>query len=252
MPTSHDWITHFQENASKKRIDFSIAPDISETELRPILSSLQAWQLGETSDGFHLLKAATSYASKIGDPDYTEAVRLFIKEEQKHGSNLGFYLDAIGAPRIRYNWGDELFRRIRYFNTSMEVWTLAVITVESTAQIFYQAIKDASTCHLLRQICTDILIDEADHIRFQSERLAILFQSKGPSSQWIATKIYLIFFMMTSVVVWMAHKKAFMAGGLNFFKYWRKMQFRRIKCMPRTVTHRTIWKFGLQMKSQTV
>ncbi|MFI5154748.1 MAG: ferritin-like domain-containing protein, partial [Chitinophagales bacterium] len=224
MHTSQDWINHFQENASKKRIDFSIKPTISKDELKPILLSLQAWQLGETSDGFHLLKAATLYASKIGDPDYTEAVRLFIKEEQKHGNNLGFFLDAVGAQRIKYNWGDELFRRIRYFNTSMEIWTMAVITVESTAQIFYQAIKDASTCQLLRQICTDILVDEADHIRFQSERLAILFQAKGRLGQRIATKIYPIFFMMTAIVVWMAHKNAFRAGGLNISIYYRKMQ----------------------------
>ena len=251
MHTSQDWINHFQCNAGKKRIDFSMEPSISDTELRPILFSLQAWQLGETSDGFHLLKAATLYAAKIGDPDYTEAVRLFIKEEQKHGNHLGLYLDAIGAPRIKYNWGDELFRRIRYFNTSMEIWTVAVITVESTAQVFYQAIKDASRCQLLKQICTDILIDEADHIRFQTERLAILFRSKRSLSQWLTSKIYPVFFMTTSVVVWLAHKEAFRAGGLNFFKYWRKMQFKRIKCLPGRISHQSQWKYRLQMKSQT-
>jgi hypothetical protein len=53
----------------------------------------------------------------------------------------------------------------------MELWTVAVIIVESTAQIFYQALKDATKCTLLKQICTDILIDEAYHITFQTERL---------------------------------------------------------------------------------
>jgi hypothetical protein len=35
----------------------------------------------------------------------------------------------------------------------METWTLAVIVVESAAQIFYQSLKDATGCRLLKQIC---------------------------------------------------------------------------------------------------
>jgi hypothetical protein len=232
MRSTNEWIKHFQQNASHNRIDFSLLPTISSAELAPILSSLQAWQLGETSDGFHLIKAATLYASRVGDADYPEAVRLFIKEEQKHGNNLGKYLDAIAKPRISYDWGDQLFRTIRYFNTSMEIWTLAVITVESTAQIFYQAIKDASSCALLRQICNDILIDEADHVRFQADRLQIIFNSKKPFQRRIVSKIYPVFFMMTATVVWFAHRKTFRAGGLNLGSYLKKMEFKCRKCIP--------------------
>lgn len=61
----------------------------------------------------------------------------------------------------------------------MELWTLIVLIVESTAQIFYQALKDATNCPLLKQVCTDILIDEAHHITFQTERLALINYSKG-------------------------------------------------------------------------
>lgn len=227
-------------------------PTISPIELAPILSSLQAWQLGETSNGFHLMKAATLYASRVGDADYTEAVRLFIKEEQKHGNNLGKYLDAIAKPRIGYNWGDQLFRTIRYFNTSMEIWTLAVITVESTAQLFYQAIKDASSCALLRQVCTDILIDEADHIRFQTERLRIIFNSKKPFQRWMASKIYSIFFLVTAMIVWYAHQKAFKAGGLNIGSYLRKMEFKCRKCIPGGSPFLNGKKTRLVMKSQII
>ena len=252
MLTSKEWIAHFQQNATKNRIDFSLSPGISKEELGPILPSLQAWQLGETSDGLHLMKAATRYACRIGDLDYTEAVRLFIKEEQKHGNNLGRYLDAIGQSRIGFNWGDHLFRRIRYFNTSMEIWTLAVISVESTAQIFYRAIKDASSCSLLQQICNDILIDEADHIRFQSERIAIIFSSKKTFGRCMAPLIYSIFFILTSLVVWFAHRKAFVAGGLNLFSYLRKMEFKRIKCLPLQFPVFLLRIFNIRVKSAAV
>ena len=250
MLTSKEWIKHFQQNAKQNRVDFSLLSSISAAELKPILPSLQAWQLGETSDGYHLLKAATIYASRIGDPDYIEAVRLFIKEEQKHGNNLGRWLDIIGKGRISYNWGDQLFRTIRYINTNMEIWTLAVITVESTAQIFYQAVKDASSCPLLRQICTDILIDEADHIRFQSERLSMIFSSKKLHRQTLALIVYPIFFMATSLVVWHAHRNAFWAGGLNLSGFLRNMEFKLRKCLPRQ--HPIFPSRKFKLKSQAI
>src|SRR5579862_4766175 len=157
MKTSEQWVNHFKENLQTKRIDWRQHATISEKEMAVVLSSLQAWQLGETSDGQHLLKASKKYAANIGDAFYVRAVELFIKEEQKHGNNLGKYLDIINQPRIKKNWGDTLFRKIRYMQSSMELWTIAVITVESAAQLYYQSLKTATHCQLLKQICTDIL-----------------------------------------------------------------------------------------------
>jgi len=224
MKTSSYWITHFKANALQQRVDPDLKPALTQAELTTILSSVQAWQLGETSEGQHLIAAAKKYARKINDPEYVEAVRLFIKEEQKHGSNLGLYLDAIGKPRISHNWGDTLFRKVRYFNTSMELWTLAVIVVESTAQIFYQSLKNATGCSLLKQICTDILIDEAYHITFQTERLAIIYDSKTAFSKSWRKPAYKYFFYFTSALVWFAHRKLFKAGGNTFASYSRKME----------------------------
>jgi len=95
MKTSQEWISYFNFNLKEKRIDWSQSPNITSDELRPVLKSLQAWQLGETSEGRNLIKASEKYAAKTGDAFYVDAVRLFIKEEQKHGNNLGRYLDEI-------------------------------------------------------------------------------------------------------------------------------------------------------------
>ncbi|PAW93101.1 hypothetical protein CKK33_06185 [Mucilaginibacter sp. MD40] len=226
MHTTDFWIRHFKENARHQRINWSLAPTITKDEIDEILPSLQAWQLGETSEGEHLIAASTRYAFALGDPDYVDAVRLFIKEEQKHGNNLGRYIDKIGEQRIRQNWGDTLFRKVRYLNTSMEIWTLAVIVVESTAQIFYQALKDATQCRLLKQICTDILIDEAPHITFQTERLAMIFEHKSAFSKVWRKIVYRWFFYGVSALVWFAHKRLFKAGGLTFERYVYKMRYK--------------------------
>lgn len=233
--TSAYWTNHFLNNSKINRIDWTLKPEISDSERQNILKSLQAWQLGETSEGKHLINASKKYAKNINDEEYLEAVKLFIKEEQKHGNNLGKYLDLIGEQRIKKDWGDSLFRKIRYFNTNMELWTIAVITVESTAQIFYQALKDATNCTLLKQICTDILIDEASHITFQKERLYIIFSQKNSFSKWVSYHAYSCFFICTSLVVWLAHKKLFKTGKINFYSFISKMRLKLKKVAGKTV-----------------
>lgn len=220
---------HFKNNATKQRVNWNLKPVINLAEIKAILPSLQAWQLGETSEGHSLIKAATRYAWRTSDPDYVAAIELFIKEEQKHGNNLGRYLDLIEKPRIKKNWGDSLFRRVRHFQTSMEAWTLTVIVIESAAQIFYQALKDATQCTLLKQICTDILIDEAYHITFQTERLAVIYDNRTSGGKSWRPLFYQSFFYATSLVVWMAHKQLFKAGGNTFKSYMKKMHFKYLK-----------------------
>jgi len=227
--TTNYWLSHFKANAQQLRINWDLNPAISEKETEAVLSSLQAWQLAETGEGSNLLAASIKYAQKTGDPQYVDAVKLFIKEEQKHGNNLGRYLDAINKPRIQKNWDDSLFRKVRHLNSNMEIWTITVIVIESTAQLFYQALKDATGCPLLKEICTDILIDEAYHITFQTERLAIIYEDKSPFSKNWRITVYKYFFYATSTLVYFAHRKLFKAGGLTFASYSKKMEYKYIK-----------------------
>jgi urease gamma subunit len=226
MQDSSYWINYFSHNLKNQRIDWSISPQLTNAEKNNILLSLQAWQLGETSEGTNLINAATKHGLQLNDPNYVAAIKLFIKEEQKHGENLGKYLDRIQEKRIKKNWGDSLFRKARGLNTHMEFWTITVITVESTAQLFYQCLKDATQCKLLQQICTDILIDEAAHITFQTERLALIYSCKSGLMRVLTYWFYTCFFFSTSLVVWLAHRRLFKAGKLNFVTYWKKIRLK--------------------------
>jgi hypothetical protein len=231
--TSLFWKNHFQHNLTIKRVDWAEQPGITAEEKAKILYSLKAWQLGETSDGKHLLTATQRYANKTNDPLYVDAIDLFIKEEQKHGANLGRYIDLIGEQRVKKDWGDTLFRKVRYLNKSMELWTIAVIIVESAAQIFYQALHDATNCNLLKSICNDIIIDEAHHIEFQNERMYIIFQRKNFYNKAASLLLYSFLFFGTIHAIWFGHRKAFIAGGVDkkefmkqmYYKFFRSMQF---------------------------
>jgi hypothetical protein len=230
--TSLFWKNHFEINLTKQRVDWNVNPTITPEERANVLYSLKAWQLGETSDGKHLLAAAQKYNQKyLQDENYTAAIQLFIKEEQKHGSNLGRYIDTIGERRVKKDWGDTLFRKIRYLNTSMELWTITVIIVESAAQIFYQALHDATNCTLLKSICKDIVIDEAHHIKFQNERMAVIFERKSFYSKAISLLLYSFLFFGTIHAVWFAHARAFKAGGVNKKQFMRMMYYKFFKSM---------------------
>lgn len=233
MHTTLYWLQYYSHNLTQKRIDWSLRPQLTERERKIILKPLQAWQLGETSEGTLLLQATAKYAAIEGDEFYYPVMQLFIKEEQKHGNNLGRYLDIIGEKRLKKNWADSVFRKVRNFNTSMQLWTMTVITVESAAQIFYQSLKDVTGCPLLKQICTDILIDEARHIEFQLERFIIMYNHKGRLMQSIAYCFYTVFYFATMLLIWVTYRRLFIAAGNGFIKYCKKTKYKYRKTIGR-------------------
>src|SRR5438552_1693840 len=92
--TTTAWVAYFQVNAARCRpVPWEQGAEVTPAQMAAIARSLQAWQLGETSDGRHLRAAAARYAARVGDPDYVRAVELFIGEEQRHGELLGRFLD---------------------------------------------------------------------------------------------------------------------------------------------------------------
>jgi hypothetical protein len=230
MKSSAEWLDYFQANAKNRRdISWNLGSGVASAELAEISDSLRGWQLGETSDGSHLLAAAANYAAKVRDPLFVDVVRLFIAEEQRHGDNLGRFLDLAGIERAKSDWGDTLFRRIRYSVPSMEVWATPVVMVETHAMVYYDAIRRSSRSTVLRGICDQILRDEVVHIRFQCERLAMLHRRR---SRWLRalTKLaHRVLFAGITIAVWTAHRRAYRAGGYGFSRFWRaawtKMRF---------------------------
>lgn len=219
---SSEWIDHFENNATHQQpIPWELGAMVAVEELSAISDSLRAWQLGETSDGSHLMEAARHYALSIGDPDFPAAVRLFIAEEQRHGANLGRFLDLAGVPRARSNWGDSLFRTIRYALPRMEAWVTPVVMVETHAMIYYHAIRRATRSPVLRAICGQILADEVTHLRFQCERIAILHRTRPEWLRRLTIGGQKLLFAGVTLAIWTGHRKALRAGGYGFRLFWR-------------------------------
>src|SRR5689334_9746190 len=171
---SHRWVDYFRRNAqSLMVIPWELGVELSPDEKRAIESSVPEFQLGESSDGLQFIEMAELYALRSGDVEYVRALKLFIREEQRHGRELGKVLDLAGIPRIKRSCSDAIFRWLRH-RCGLGLSIAILVTAEIIAKVYYIAVRAATDSPPLRRLCDQILQDEVEHIYFQCERLAIL------------------------------------------------------------------------------
>ena len=141
-----------------------------------IAGPLRLFQLGESSDARHLLRKVERYAFLHGKVDYARAMEAFIAEENHHSDILGRFMALEGIPKAKSHWADGLFRAIRHRLPLLESTTI-LFSAEVIAIPFYTALRDASPSPVLKAICTQILNDENNHLRFQAQSIR-LFRSR--------------------------------------------------------------------------
>jgi hypothetical protein len=196
---------------------------LTEGERRTIRASIQEFQLGERSEGRHLQRAARDYAQRSGDAAYCRAVELFIREEQHHAAWLGRFMDLACIAQLRHTWVDSVFRRLRRF-AGLETSICVLLTAEVIAKIYYRGLFAATESAVLRTICRRILEDEAGHVEFQSERVAILRRQRARSAIAVAVAAQRLLFAAAVGVVWLRHKPVLGAHNDSFLACWRECQ----------------------------
>jgi hypothetical protein len=219
---SHRWLAYFRQNRDELLdVPWERGAEVTEEEVKTIRRSIQGFQLGESSEGRHLMQCARKYAEEHCDPDYREAVELFIKEEQRHACDLGRFMELAGIPRIKKTWPDTVFRRLRHA-ADLEISISVLVTAEIIAKVYYPALRTATSSMMLRTICDQIVHDETPHVEFQAEQLAILRRNCGPISLAVRHFLQRFLYWGTCLVVWFQHGQAMRAGGLTFGLYVRR------------------------------
>lgn len=243
--TSGEWCEYFRLNAEAPcDLPWDDGARVTPAELAAIARSLQAWQLGETSDGRHLRAVAAKHARKTNDPEYATVTDWFIGEEQRHGELLGRFLDLAGVGRKSRDWGDTLFRFARYLLPTMETWTTPVVMVETLALVYYNAVRQATASPLLRAICRRILADEVPHLRFQCERLAAIYRRRSRVGFRLTMGLHRAMFLVMVTLVWLGHRRALRAGGYPLGRYWRASWDRMNEVWARMDPRRFDWDEG--------
>jgi len=226
--SSQRWVEYFRRNAASLMvIPWELGITLSPQERKAIESSVPEFQLGESSDGLRFIEMAELYALQGGDVEYVRALKLFIREEQRHGRELGKVLDLAGIPRISHSWSDAIFRWMRH-RCGLGMSIAVLVTAEIIAKVYYIAVQQATDSAPLGRLCDQILQDEVEHIYFQCERLAILRR------HWPGILLKLVhawhwgFMAGTCVVVWRKHRLVLRRGRFGFFGFCRHV-FRELR-----------------------
>lgn len=222
MRTSADWLRQFESNARQLRIiPWERGAELTPEESAAVASSVAEFQRGESGEGRHLIRYAIQYAERTGDIEYVGAIRLFIREEQRHARDLARFLTLNGIPLARASFADAVFRRLRNLLGTLEMSIAVLITAELMAQVYYDALGAATRSTILRRLCEQILNDEARHVEFQAERLGILRARRGRPGYLTTMAFQRVLFAATAVVVWRAHRGAFRQAGFGFVRFWK-------------------------------
>lgn len=218
------WCRWFLDNSARNRpIPWDLGADLQPAEREVVAQSIQTFQLGERGTGRHLLAKAEEYATRSGDRNYPESLRLLFTEEHRHAGDLGRFLDLAGIPRIERDVVDGVFRRLRHL-AGLELSIVVLFTAELLALVYYAALRRATGSRTLQALCAEILRDEVAHVRFQAQRLAILRSGRSRAGRWLTRLGQRLLFAATTLVVWQTHRRVLLAGGLSFRGYWRRAQ----------------------------
>ncbi len=185
-----------------------------------IARSVQEFQLGESGEGRHIKLRAEKYVRRSGEENYLRALEYFLAEEHRHARVLGRFMELAGIPLIQQNLTDHIFRKLRHA-AGLDLTISVLLTAEIIAKVYYRALRDATGSVVLKTICKQILRDEAAHVRFQAERLALLRTTWVDWKYAAARVLQRFLFSGTSLVVWLNHRPVLRAGGFSFRRYWQ-------------------------------
>jgi len=215
------WCGYFlRQKRSLLRPPWSYPTRLSEKELSLVSSSLQEFQQGEGMEGGHFFRVVEREAQLTGDDEYRKAHRLFMAEEKRHSRDLGAFLDREGIPRLSTETPRNRLFCFLGRRCGFELILVVVLNIEIIAQTYYGALLSVTKSPLLRRICTQILRDEAMHVRFHCERLAYRRRFRGRSLLILTRALDFVLFTGAWLICLWGHRSVLSAGGLTFRRYW--------------------------------
>ena len=210
------WCSYFLANRpDPDELPWGDRYSLTDAERHAIAASIAQFQLGEGAEGRRLQERGRQYATLVGDTHFSQALALFVREEQRHSADLGRFMDAQRLPRLSTHWVDSIFRRLRLL-AGLELCLRVLVTAEIIAVPYYRALGSATASDLLHAISCRILEDEAGHLKFQSSMLARLADGRHSMVSRLIWRLHRLFLVGTCFVVWLGHGKVFRAAGYCF------------------------------------
>ncbi|WP_031495849.1 hypothetical protein [Bryobacter aggregatus] len=204
---------YFRHNTwNPAQFPFGDTPTLPPAERALLAAPLQQFQLGEGSDGHGLLRRSLDQrVAELGD-----AMQWFIREEQRHATVLGNFLDQESIPRLQVHWVDRIFRWLRNL-AGFELMLTVLASAEYIAVPFYTAIHEVTSSLLLKRICKRIL---AQHIEFQADNFALCVQHRGELGCFVTAMAQLVALTVACLFVYPLYRKVFRAASMSPLRFW--------------------------------
>lgn len=210
------WRAYFEHNRDHRHA----IPWTDEIHLRagltaPIVRSLQRFQVGESGEGRHLRASAKA----TGDPDYAQAIELFVCEEQEHARLMAGILQRLGAPLLTSHWSDHCFIRLRHlFGLNQQLMVL--LMPEIIAKRYFRLLHDHAGDPVVRAVCAQILHDEEGHVAFHTVYLNQSLAGLGVFSRLLWRAVWRMFFRLALLVVVWDHRSLLQACRVSAARFW--------------------------------
>lgn len=219
--TSYEWVDYFYRNAPEPALPWSDGARLSGAERLAVIGSIQQFQLGEGASGARMLERAQRFSRATGDLGLIAALKLFLREEQRHSKILARFLQLENAHCLRKHWVHSVFRWLRGV-AGLELCLKVLVTAELLARPYYAALRDATGSPLLRSICQRIFDEEGAHLRFQAFVLSRFQGRHSRPVQGLIKAAHIALLVSTTALVWMEHRAVFRCSGRTFLRFWNE------------------------------
>jgi hypothetical protein len=219
--TSYDWVEYFYQNAPEPVLPWTDPVRLSVSERKAVMASIQQFQLGEGASGARMLERAQRFARETGDLGFIAALKLFLREEQRHSNILARFLHIENVPCLRKHWVHSAFRALRGL-AGLELCLKVLVTAEVLARPYYAALRDATGSPLLKSICQRIFEEEGAHLRFQAFALSQFQKRHRRLTQSVIKMFHFVLLASSAALVWTEHKAVFRSAGRTFRQFWRE------------------------------
>ncbi|MDQ2919730.1 MAG: ferritin-like domain-containing protein, partial [Verrucomicrobiota bacterium] len=195
-------------------------PSPLDTEARAILArSLSHFQLGESGEGRFLLEQARRQTPD--DPNYANALALFIDEEKEHARLLEQLVRRFGGAVIRAHWTHFVFRLVRRaFGLKFEIQVLVIAEIVGTA--YYRVLSRRTRDPVLEEVCALVLRDEAKHIAFHVDWLRMIQTRWLPAECALWSMQFQVLFTAAAHFAWTDHRGALHLLGATKREFFRE------------------------------
>ena len=210
------WLEYFEYNrAHRREIPWASPPQFDSRMVRPLIRSLQRFQVGESGDGHHLRKQA----ARTGDENYIAAIDLFIKEEQEHARLMARILENLKAPLLDHHWSDACFILLRRcFGLHHEL--LVLLIPEMIAKRYFRALRDGTHDPVLQTVCAQIMEDEEGHVAFHADYLQNALAHLSLPGRVLLRAVWRLVFRLACLVVLVDHRGVLSAAGVSAGSFW--------------------------------